>query len=95
MKIFLITFGLIAAIALVHFAYVDFRFRYRDGVIWYWRLSPAPALMWIGRGLFVLTVLFAIALPFVGASPAFVWILGGLFAAHIISIILLEVLEPR
>jgi hypothetical protein len=95
MKTFLITFGLIIALGLIHFAYVDFRFRYRDGVVWFWRLSPAPVLMWVGRALFVAAAIFAGCMVFMGASTTFFWILGGLVAAHIVSMILLEALEPR
>ena len=34
---------------LIHFSYVDFRFRYREGMLWFWMLNPAPPLMWASR----------------------------------------------
>ena len=91
----LITLVLVASIALIHFAYVDFRFRYRDGMQWYWMLNPAPALMWIGRGFFVAAVGFALCLHFFSDKAMFFWILGGLLVAHLVSMMLLELLEPR
>lgn len=95
MKTILITFGLLISLGLVHLAYVDFRFRYRDGIKWFWMLNPAPLLMWIGRALFAAAVIFTLCMRFMGATGTFFWILAGLVAAHIISLILLEVLEPR
>jgi hypothetical protein len=91
----LITLAMAAAIALIHFSYVDFRFRYRDGILWFWLLRPAPPLMWAARGTVVLAELMALSTLFVGASENFVFVIGGVMALHIISLILLEVLEPR
>lgn len=95
MKTILISFGLLVSITLIHIAYVDFRFRYRDGLQWFWMLNPAPPMMWIGRGLFAIAVIFTFCMHFMGATGTFFWILAGIVAAHIISLILLEVLEPR
>lgn len=86
---------LVFSIVLIHFAYVDFRFRYRDGMKWFWVLHPAPMLMWLGRGLVVAAVLFALCLPVIGGTKTFFVILAALMAAHLVSLILLEVLEPR
>ena len=91
----LITIALVVAVALIHFSYVDFRFRYRDGILWFWLLRPAPPLMWLARGTVVAAVLVALSAPFVGTSATFAYVLGGIMGLHSVSLILLEVLEPR
>jgi hypothetical protein len=91
----MITFAIVVAMALIHFSYVDFRFRYRDGMYWFWMLNPAPPLMWFARATIVAAVLLALATPFVGLSKPFAFVLGGVMGLHILSLILLEVLEPR
>ena len=91
----LITIALVVAVALIHFSYVDFRFRYRDGILWFWLLNPAPPLMWLARGSVVVALLVALSAPFVGTSATFAYVLGGIMGLHIVSLILLEVLEPR
>lgn len=95
MQAVLITLAIVVAVALIHFSYVDFRFRYRDGMLWFWLLNPAPPLMWFARGTIVAALLVGLSIPFFGTSKTFAFLLGGLMAAHIVSLILLEVLEPR
>ena len=95
MRTALITVALVVAVALIHFSYVDFRFRYRDGILWFWLLNPAPPLMWLARGSVVVALLVALSAPFVGTSATFAYVLGGIMGLHIVSLILLEVLEPR
>jgi hypothetical protein len=95
MQSILITIALVVAVALIHFSYVDFRFRYRDGILWFWLLKPAPPLMWLARASIVAALLVALSAPFVGTSVTFAYVLGGVIALHIISLILLEVLEPH
>jgi hypothetical protein len=91
----LITIAIVVALALIHFSYVDFRFRYREGMAWFWLLNPAPPLMWLGRATIVVALLVALSGPFVGINQTFAYVVGGIMALHIISLILLEVLEPR
>jgi hypothetical protein len=91
----LITLAIVVALALIHFSYVDFRFRYRDGMLWFWLLKPAPPMMWVARATIVLALLVSLSAPFVGVSKTFALVLGGLMAAHIVSLILLEVLQPH
>jgi hypothetical protein len=91
----LIALAIFAAIGLIHFSYVDFRFRHRDGFWWYWMLNPAPPLMWVSRAAIVAALIVALAVKFVGASETVAFVLVGLVLAHIASLILLEVLEPR
>ena len=90
-----IAIAMVVAVALIHFSYVDFRFRYRDGIIWFWRLSPAPPLMWLGRATVVAAVLVALASPFFGEIQTFAYVVAGIMVLHILSLILLEALEPR
>lgn len=95
MNSIMITIAIVAAIALIHVSYIDFRFRYRNGMHWFWMMNPAPPLMWFARALIVLALLLALATPFVGLTKTFALVLGGFVAAHFVSLILLEVLEPR
>jgi hypothetical protein len=90
-----IAIAIIIALALIHFSYVDFRFRYRDGVRWFWLLNPAPPLMWAARATIVIALLVALSIPFVGISETYGYVLGALIALHLVLLILLEVLEPR
>jgi hypothetical protein len=91
----LITIAIVVAVALIHFSYVDFRFRYRDGLLWFRLLKPAPPFMWIERVTIVAAVLVGLSASFVEVTKTFAVVLGGLMAVHIISLILLEVLEPH
>lgn len=95
MQIALITITTAIAVVLIHLSYVDFRFRYRDGMLWFWLLNPAPPLMWVARGSIVAALLVALGAPLIGIGKPFALLLGGLMALHIITLILLEVLEPR
>jgi hypothetical protein len=95
MNSILISLTIVVAVVLIHFSYVDFRFRYRDGMLWFWLLKPAPPIMWLARGTVVAAVLVALSGPFVGATKTYAYIVGAIMALHIISLILLEVLEPR
>jgi hypothetical protein len=90
-----ITLAIVAAIVLIHISYVDFRFRYRDGLLWFWMLNPAPPLMWVARASIVAAILVALSAPFVGTTKTFAVVLGVTMALHVVSLILLEVLEPR
>ena len=95
MQSILITLAIFAAIALIHFSYVDFRFRHRDGFRWYWLLSPAPPLMWVSRVAIIAALVGALAVGFIGTTETVAWVLAGLMLVHVVSLILLEVLEPR
>jgi hypothetical protein len=91
----LITLAIFGAVALIHFSYVDFRFRHRDGFWWYWLLNPAPPLMWVSRVAIVAALIAALAVKFVGTGEVLAFVLIGLVIVHILSLILLEILEPR
>ena len=95
MHTILITVGLVVAVVLIHFSYVDFRFRYRDGLMWFWLLNPAPPIMWVARATVVGAVLAALSPALIGTGATFAYLLGGTMGLHILSLILLEVLEPR
>jgi len=92
----LITIVVVVAIVLIHFSYVDFRFRYREGMAWFWLLNPAPPIMWFARLTALLPVIAAIACPFfMDLGETYGLIVGGLVLLHFITLILVEVLEPR
>jgi hypothetical protein len=95
MHTILIAIPTLLAILLIHFSYVDFRFRYRDGILWFWRLYPAPPMMWAGRLTIVAAVIAVLCAPLVGINRTFAYVLGGLMLLHLICLVLLEVLEPR
>ena len=89
-----VTFAMFVAVVLIHFSYVDFRFRYRGGISWFWLLRPAPPLVWLSRAAFVTAVLLALATPLLGTGKSF--ILVSLFVIlHIVSLVLAELREPR
>jgi hypothetical protein len=90
-----IALAIFAALALIHFSYVDFRFRHRDGFWWYWLLNPAPPLMWVSRVAIVAALIAALSVAVVGTSEIMTFVLIGLVLVHIVSLVLLEVLEPR
>jgi hypothetical protein len=90
-----ISLVIVIAVILIHFSYVDFRFRYREGMGWFWMLNPAPPLMWLGRATIVATVIAALSGIYFGVGETLVIVVCGLMLLHIISLILLEVLEPR
>ncbi|HLO19254.1 MAG TPA: hypothetical protein VK192_02025 [Sphingomicrobium sp.] len=91
----LITITIVVAVVLIHFSYVDFRFRYRGGMLWFWLLKPAPPLMWAARASLVVALLVTLSGPLVGTTKTYAFVVGAIMALHIISLILLEVLEPR
>jgi len=91
----LITIAIVVAVVLIHFSYVDFRFRYRDGIMWFWLLNPAPPLMWLARIAIIAALIFALCGPYLGITKTFAIVLCGLMLLHIVALILLEVLEPR
>jgi hypothetical protein len=91
----LITLAVFAAVALIHFSYVDFRFRHRDGIWWYWLLNPAPPMMWVSRAAIVAALIAALSIKVVGATEVMAFIIVGLLIVHIASLIIVEVREPR
>jgi hypothetical protein len=91
----LITLAIVAVIALIHFSYVDFRFRHRDGILWYWLLNPAPRLMWVSRAAIIGAFIVAVSVKFIGTSLTLAVVLVGLVALHIVSLIIVEAREHR
>lgn len=90
-----ITIVIVIAVILIHFSYVDFRFRYREGMAWFWLLNPAPPMMWFGRATILATVIAALSGIYFGIGQTFVIVVCSLMLLHILSLVLLEVLEPR
>ena len=95
MQAIVIALAMVVAVALIHFSYVDFRFRYREGIAWFWLLNPAPPMMWVARGAVVAALIAALVTPFFAPAETAAYIVAGLVGLHIASLILLEVLEPR
>jgi hypothetical protein len=91
----LIALAVFVAVALIHFSYVDFRFRHRDGIWWYWLLNPAPPLMWVSRVAIVAALIVALSIAVLDATETIAFVLAGLLLVHIVTMVLLEVLEPR
>jgi L-asparagine transporter-like permease len=91
----LITLAIVAVIAIIHFSYVDFRFRHRDGILWYWLLNPAPPLMWVSRAAIIAALIVALCAKLIGTTVVFAAILVGLVAIHIVSLIIVEAREHR
>ena len=66
-----VTIAIVIALCLTHFSYVDFRFRHRGSVMWFWLARPAPPLlMRIEAGHRRFASLSAIATAFIGAGQA-------------------------
>jgi hypothetical protein len=91
----LITLAVFVAVALIHFSYVDFRFRHRDGMWWYWLLKPAPPLMWVSRGAIIAALVAALLIKVLGATEIMAFVIVGLMVVHIGTLILVEICEPR
>ena len=83
------------SVALVHFAYVDFRFRHRDSIAWFWLGGPAPTLLWVSRAAVAAALLLALATLVLGATKLVAYILVGLMLVHIGTLIILEIRETR
>ena len=94
MQSLVITLAIVAAVVLIHFSYIDFRFRYRGGTRWFWLLRRAPALIWLSRAAILIALLFALSTPLTGLSKSFGLLLAIFVALHIISLVLVELREP-
>jgi hypothetical protein len=91
----LITLAVFVAVALIHFSYVDFRFRHRDGIWWYWLVKPAPPLMWVSRAAIIAALVAALLIKVLGPTEVMAFVIVGLMLLHIASLILVEIREPR
>jgi amino acid transporter len=85
--------AIVVAICLIHFSYVDFRYRHRGSVLWFWLAGPAPLLLWISRAAIVLCLLVAISGLFFGVTVVSAVIMVVLVLVHIITLIVVEVRE--
>ena len=90
-----VTFVILLAVALLHYSYVDFRFRHRDGVLWFWLANPAPLVNWISRLAVGAAVLAGIATLFVGPTKPMAYIIVGFMLVHLATLIAIEVKEGR
>lgn len=87
--------AIIVAICLIHFSYVDFRYRHRGSVLWFWLAGPAPLLLWISRAAIALCLLVAISGLFLGVTLVSAVIMVVLVLVHIITLIIVEIHEER
>jgi amino acid transporter len=90
-----VTFAILLALCLIHFSYVDFRFRHRGSVLWFWLARPAPPLLILSRIAIGLCLICAIATGFVGATKLMAIIIGGLMLIHIATLIAVEIREEH
>lgn len=86
-----ISAAIFLVVALIHFSYVDFRFRHVDGIVWFWLMRPAPPLVWVSRAAIAAALLLSLSAKFVGTSELFAAVLAGLVLIHIASLIFFEV----
>ena len=85
-----ISAAIFLAVALIHFSYVDFRFRHVDGVLWFWLMRPAPALVWVSRAAIAAALILSLSVKFIGTSQAFAIALGILVLIHVVTLIFFE-----
>jgi hypothetical protein len=95
MQSIVITLGIVIAVCLVHYSYVDFRFRHVDGPLWFWLSTPAPPLLWASRAAIVVAVLLAFATFFTGISKEVGFVLTGLVLTHILCLVAIEIRYNR
>ncbi|HVU29888.1 MAG TPA: hypothetical protein VHE36_05755 [Sphingomicrobium sp.] len=91
----LITIAATLSVVLIHFSIVDFRFRYRDGLLWFWLVKPASAMMWIARGSLLAALVAALSGLIVGTTITYVVVVGAVLLLHVASLVLFELLESR
>lgn len=90
-----VTLAILLVIGLVHFSYVDFRFRHRGSILWFWLAWPAPGLLLVSRAAMALCFLGALATLFIGASKLIAILLVALMLVHIVTLIIIEWREER
>jgi hypothetical protein len=87
------TLAIVIAVCLIHFSYVDFRFRHRGSVMWFWLVAPAPRLLWVSRAAVAAALVVAISTAFVGVGRVAAILMVGLLVVHIVTLIIVEVRE--
>ena len=88
-----VTFAILVALCLVHFSYVDFRFRHRGSIMWFWLARPAPRLLIVSRLAIALCLATAIATAFVGTSKLMAAVIVCLMLVHIVTLVIVEIRE--
>jgi amino acid transporter len=88
-----VTVAILVALCLVHFSYVDFRFRHRGSVMWFWLARPAPPLLIVSRLAIALCLVSAIATAFIGTSKLMALVIAGLMLVHIATLVIVEIRE--
>jgi hypothetical protein len=90
-----LTLAIVLAVCLIHFAYVDFRFRHRGSVMWFWLAGPAPGLLWVSRAAIAACFVIAVASAFTGVGAAIATILVILMLVHIVTLFVVEKREEK
>jgi hypothetical protein len=90
-----VTFAVLVALFLVHFSYVDFRFRHRGSVLWFWLARPAPPLLWVSRAAVLLALVSAVATSVIGDTMVMGVVIAGLMVIHIATLIVVEIREEN
>lgn len=90
-----ITLGIVIAVCLIHYSYVDFRFRHVDGVLWFWLANPVGPLLWASRAAIAAALVLALASYFIGATKIVFVGLILLFLIHIGTLVAIEVRHGR
>jgi ABC-type uncharacterized transport system permease subunit len=90
-----IALGIFVAICLIHYSYVDFRFRHVDGILWFWLASPVGPLLWASRIAIGVAIVVGLATVFTGANRFVLGLLVVLFAIHIGTLIAIEIRHGR
>ena len=85
--------AIVIAVCLIHFSYVDFRYRHRGSVMWFWLAGPAPTTLWISRGAILACFVVALATLYFGVNVAEVVAMIVLLVVHIATLIVVEVRE--
>jgi hypothetical protein len=88
-----VSLAIVIALGLIHFSYVDFRFRHRGSVMWFWLMTPASRFLWVSRAAVAAAFVVAIATAFVGVGLTAAILLVGLLVIHIATLIAVEVRE--
>lgn len=93
MSLLLIPIVVLISVGLVHYSYVDFRFRSRDGVLWFWLMNPAPPLVWVSRGAIAAAALAALSIIAFGPVLPVAIVIVVLLIVHIAALVMLEMRE--
>jgi hypothetical protein len=85
--------AIVIAVCLIHFSYVDFRYRHRGSVMWFWLAGPASTMLWVSRAAIVACLAVALGTLYFGVNVGEVAAMVALLVVHIATLIVVEVRE--